>query len=117
MKIYELMSWLGMAVITIAAFFGTYYFDISGPIKALVWIGWLVSTLGLSLFTTQGRQVVSFGKEAKIELQKVVWPARKETMQFTWIVFLFVIILGLFLWLVDSGLAWLLYGVILGKGS
>ena len=51
------------------------------------------------------------------EIQKVVWPTRKETVQMTGYVFLFVVVLGLFLWAVDTGLAWLLYGVILGKGS
>ncbi|HMT03279.1 MAG TPA: preprotein translocase subunit SecE [Burkholderiales bacterium] len=38
-------------------------------------------------------------------------------MQFTWVVFLFVIILSLFLWLIDSSLSWLLYTIILGKGK
>ncbi len=64
-----------------------------------------------------GINLHGYFRDSYREIQKVVWPTRKETMQFTWIVFLFVIILGLFLWAVDSGLAWILYGVILGKGS
>lgn len=51
------------------------------------------------------------------ELGKVAWPSRKEAMQFTWIVFLFVLLFGILLWIIDSSLAWLFYGVILGRGN
>ncbi len=106
MKFYELMSWLAVATLTILAFFVTYYFNITGPIKALVWIGWLVCTLGLSFFTSQGQQVYSFAKEAKIELQKVVWPSRQETIQTTSIVMVMVAVTGFVLWGIDSGMLW-----------
>src|SRR5580704_5337001 len=43
----EISAWLAMVVLTVAAFFGTYYFHFSAPIKALIWIGWLVVMLGL----------------------------------------------------------------------
>lgn len=106
MKLNELMSWMAIAVITILAFVGTYHFNFGGPIKALIWIGWLVSTLGLSLFTPQGSQVYSFAKEAKIELQKVVWPNRQETIQTTSIVMVMVAVTGFVLWGIDSGMLW-----------
>ena len=106
MKYNELVSWLAMVLITGAAFFGTYYFHFSAPIKALVWIGWLVLTLFFSFFTTKGQQVFSFAKEAKIELQKVVWPTRQETIQTTSIVMIMVTITGFVLWGIDSGMLW-----------
>ncbi|MBX9598641.1 MAG: preprotein translocase subunit SecE [Burkholderiales bacterium] len=92
----EMNVWLkwGIFILSLAAALGTFFF---------------VAPMGINLH--------GYVRDSYREMQKVVWPARKETMQFTWIVFLFVIILGLFLWLVDSSLAWLLYGVILGKGS
>ena len=88
------------------------------------WLRWGIFLLSLVasgatffLLAPLGINLHGYIRDSWREMQKVVLPARKETMQFTWIVFLFVIVLGLFLWLVDSGLAWLLYGVILGKGS
>jgi preprotein translocase subunit SecE len=106
MKRYELISWLAIALVTVAAFFGTYWCHFAGPIKALVWIGWLVLTLGLSLLTSQGKQVFAFAKEAKVELQKVVWPTRQETIQTTSIVMIMVAVTGFVLWGIDSGMLW-----------
>ena len=100
------MAWLAVVLITVAAFFGTYYFQFSAPIKALIWIGWLVLTLVFSFFTAQGKQVFSFAKEAKLELQKVVWPTRQETIQTTSIVMVMVAITGFVLWGIDSGMLW-----------
>lgn len=70
---------------------------------------YVVSPTGLSLH--------GYVRDSWRELGKVVWPTRKETTQFAWIVLLFVIVLGLFLWIIDTTLAWLLYGVVLGKGG
>ncbi|MFZ9086847.1 MAG: preprotein translocase subunit SecE [Steroidobacteraceae bacterium] len=36
----------------------------------------------------------------------MVWPTRQETVQTTLVVFVFVILLGIFFWLVDMLLAW-----------
>jgi preprotein translocase subunit SecE len=44
--------------------------------------------------------------DSRIELRKVVWPSRQETMQTTIMVFVFIAIAGLFFWLLDFVLAW-----------
>ncbi len=106
MKSFEWMLWLGIGLITIASFYGTYAFQFSAPIKILIWIGWLVGTLGLGFFTSKGKQAFSFAKEAKVELQKVVWPNRQETIQTTSIVMVMVAVTGFVLWLIDSGMLW-----------
>ena len=105
-KYSELLLWLGVILITGAAFFGTYYFQLPAPILALVWIGWLVITLGIGFFTEKGKQVFSFAKDSKIELEKVVWPTRQETIQTTSIVMIMVTITGFVLWGIDSGMMW-----------
>ena len=63
-------------------------------------------TLFFGFFTAKGEQVFSFAKEAKIELQKVVWPSRQETIQTTSIVMIMVTITGFVLWGIDSGMLW-----------
>ena len=108
MSLNDWASWVGITLLTIAAFFITYYFQFMGPIKALVWIGWLLLTFMLGFFTSQGKQVFSFAKESKIELQKVVWPTRQETIQTTSIVMVMVTIMGFVLWGIDSGMLWVI---------
>ena len=102
----EYMAWLAVVVVTAAAFFGTYYFHFSAPVMALVWIGWLVLTLTFGFMTPQGKQVYLFATEARIELEKVVWPTRQETIQTTSIVMIMVTVTGFVLWGIDSGMMW-----------
>ena len=51
-------------------------------------------------------------KEARVEIRKVVWPSREETTQTTLIVVAVVIFVALILWGLDSGLSWLIKGII-----
>lgn len=53
-----------------------------------------------------------FVREVQVEARKVVWPERKEAMQATLMVVIMVLFVSLFLWLVDSGLSWLVQKVI-----
>jgi preprotein translocase subunit SecE len=48
---------------------------------------------------------VQFLREVKIELKKVTWPSKKQTMGSTVVVIILVIIISLFLGLVDMGLS------------
>jgi preprotein translocase subunit SecE len=48
---------------------------------------------------------IQFLKEVKVELKKVVWPTRKDTIGSTSVVLIVVIIVALFLGLVDLGLS------------
>ncbi len=105
-KLREGMAWLALVLISVAAVAGSYFFHISGPLKALLWIGWFVLTLVSGFFTSQGQQVYSFSKEAKIELEKVIWPSRQETIQTTSIVMIMVTVTGFILWGIDSGMMW-----------
>ncbi len=47
---------------------------------------------------------VQFLREVKIELKKVTWPSRKQTMGSTLVVIILVVIISSFLGLVDMGL-------------
>lgn len=44
-------------------------------------------------------------KDVIVELKRVTWPSKKETMAATWVVIITVIILSLFLGIVDLGLS------------
>ena len=53
-----------------------------------------------------------FIREVQVESKKVVWPERKETIQATFMVFVMVIIISIFLYGIDSLLGWLVQKVI-----
>ncbi len=53
-----------------------------------------------------GRAVIQFVLDSRVELRKIVWPNRRESMTTTAVVFGFVILGGGFFWLVDLILAW-----------
>jgi preprotein translocase subunit SecE len=55
---------------------------------------------------------VQFLREVKIELKKVTWPTRKQTMGSTLVVIILVLIISLFLGLVDVSLSKLMQVVI-----
>jgi len=50
-------------------------------------------------------RTVRFLKEVKIELKKVTWPSRKESIGSTSVVIILVILIAIFLGFVDLGLA------------
>ena len=54
-----------------------------------------------------GKEFFAFAQEAWQEAGRVSWPTRKETIQTTAVVFAFVVVMALFLFAVDSTLAWL----------
>jgi preprotein translocase subunit SecE len=89
-------------------------------IKQADWIRWvalivlLLAALATFFTAEPGKQFVAFGRDSWREVQKVVWPSRKEALQMTGYVFAFVVVMALFLWLTDKTLEWVLYDLILG---
>ncbi len=69
----------------------------------------MVLAAGIALaivYTTQvGQGIAGFARDARMEVRKVVWPTRQETMQTTLMVIVAVIIIGIFLWIIDMILA------------
>ena len=76
------------------------------------WMRWLpvIGSLALAAvvvaFSRYGSEFRRFVELARIELRKIVWPTRQETLQTTLVVFGFVIVAGLFFWVLDLVLAW-----------
>jgi preprotein translocase subunit SecE len=107
---------LGAALaLVIAALAGFYLVTKQGP-----WVQWGVLLVGLAagiavFFTAEsGKALLAFGRDAWREVRKVVWPERKEAVQMTAYVFVFVLVMAVFLWLTDKTLEWLFYDLILG---
>ena len=56
--------------------------------------------------SSQGNIFVHFLKETRIELRKVVWPTRQETIKTTGMIMIAVIIVAIFLWIIDAFFTW-----------
>jgi preprotein translocase subunit SecE len=104
-----------VVALVVAALAGFYTLTAQGPIvQWLTLVGGLVAAVVVFLLSLPGRQLVAFGNDAWREVNKVVWPTRKESTQMTLYVFAFVVIMALFLWLTDKTLEWVFYDLILG---
>ena len=55
---------------------------------------------------------IQFLREVKVELKKVTWPSRKQTMGSTVVVLVIVSIISIFLGVVDAGLSGLIRAVL-----
>lgn len=104
-----------VGLLVVAALAAYYLLGAQGPVAQ--W-GGLIAGLVLAavvFFTAEtGKRLIGYGRDSWREVQKVVWPTRKETMQTTAFVFAFAVVMALFLWLTDKTLEWALYDLILG---
>jgi preprotein translocase subunit SecE len=93
------------ALIAVAAFVAFYALgDKPTVVRLAALLGLLAVAVVAMWFTQAGRTFVAFSRESWEEAKRVVWPSRKETLQTTGVVFLFVFLMALFLWAVDWGL-------------
>jgi preprotein translocase subunit SecE len=75
------------------------------------WASWVAMFGGILLgvllfvFSGYGRRFWRFALESRVELRKVFWPNRQETMTTTLVVLVFVVIASTFFWLLDLLLA------------
>ena len=95
----KLMASVSILFASIVSFY--YFSEISVLIRALVIIFSLVISLLIFFRTQRGLILWEFFQSSRVEMRKVVWPTKQETMQTTLTVFIFVLILGIFFWLLD----------------
>ena len=99
---------IGLAVLLALAGIAAFYYFSASPM-VVRFVGVLVgfaAGAGVFALTEPGRRFYVYAQESVAETKKVVWPNRKETLQTTGVVFLFVVVMALFLWLVDASLLW-----------
>ena len=98
-----------LAFLLVIAGIAGYYFlaDSATIVRVLSVLAGIVLGAIVAGMSPTGRQFFAFAGEARDEAKKVVWPTRKDTIQMTGVVMLFVVVMALFLWAVDSSLLWL----------
>ena len=96
------------AAVLIGGIVAYYYFDgeslllrVAGVLVALV-----IATV-IAFQSVQGKELWKFIQGSRLEMRKVVWPTRQETLQTTLTVMVFTLIMGVFFWMLDLFLLWI----------
>ncbi|HYE34940.1 preprotein translocase subunit SecE [Methylocaldum sp.] len=101
----------------IAGVVGFYYFSQYLLLyRVLGVVGLTIASMAMILTTSLGKSFWGFLKEARVEVRKVVWPTRQETVQATLIVVALVFVVGLMLWFLDMFLFWVI-SQLTGQGA
>ncbi len=94
-------------LVLIAGVVGYYYFEEESQLlRVLGMLAVALAAFGIAATTDMGRRSLGFVKDARVEVRKVVWPTRQETLQTTIAVLFMVILVAIMLWLFDMFLGW-----------
>ena len=106
----QVMKWAVVAVLLGVGIWGNTYYgeDVSPLYRALGVVVLALLAAFVALQTEQGRAFNQLRKDAMVEMRKVVWPTRQETVQTTLIVLAFVVLVAIMLFFFD----WILNGLI-----
>jgi preprotein translocase subunit SecE len=98
-----------LSVVVLLVGIGAFYWydEQALPIRIAMVVAGLGVGAGLAWFSWYGREFWQFAQASRIELRKVVWPSRDETVKTTYVVFIFAIAMGVFFWGLDWVLTWL----------
>jgi preprotein translocase subunit SecE len=103
---------IALAVACVIAGVSGYYY----LLRVLMVMGGLIAAAAVAWLSAPGKDFFAFAQEAWQEAGRVSWPTRKETIQTTLIVFGFVAIMALFLFAIDTTLAWIVK-LLTGRGE
>lgn len=99
LDLFKLLMAIAILILGIVGFY--YYENESQLYRVLGVVFAVIVAIAISSTTNLGQNLIGFGREARMEVRKVVWPTRQETLQTTFMVIVAVIIIGIFLWLID----------------
>jgi preprotein translocase subunit SecE len=94
-------------LVLLAGVVGFYYFEEESQLlRVLGMLTVAVIAFLIAATSEMGRRSLGFVKDARVEVRKVVWPTRQETVQTTIAVLFMVILVAIMLWLFDMLLGW-----------
>jgi preprotein translocase subunit SecE len=96
------------AVLVLFAGVGAFYYfeEESQLLRVLGMLAVAVIAFLIAATSDVGRRSLGFFKDARVEVRKVVWPTRQETVQTTIAVLFMVVLVAIMLWLFDMFLGW-----------
>ncbi len=96
------------AAALVGGMFAFYYFDpqFNALIRTLILLASLGLSLAMAYQTALGKSLWGYVVGSRIELRKIVWPSRQESVQATLMIAVVVLVMALLLWGLDSLLLW-----------
>ncbi len=114
----EKLKLVGATALVVGGLYAFYAFDTTSQLLRVgLLIVSLIAAAGVALTSVYGQEAWSFAKGARSEFRRIVWPTRRDTATSTLIVIIMVILIGLFLWLLDTISFWLIYDLLLQIGD
>jgi preprotein translocase subunit SecE len=99
----DILKWIIAFALLAAAVVGNHFLgELSVVIRTASVVVLIAAALGVAALTVKGKQAITFAKESRMEIRKVVWPTRQETMQTTLIVLAVSVVMALVLWGIDG---------------
>ena len=101
-SLLDTLKLLGSVLILLVGIVSYYYLiQISILFRVLMVLASVVVSLVIFFQTQRGKTLWEFFQGSRVEIKKVIWPTKQETFQTTLTVFVFVLIMGIFFWLLD----------------
>jgi preprotein translocase subunit SecE len=101
---FDGLKWVVVVALVLGGAFANSYYSAEVPVLyrwlALVALGLIACYVGVQ--TAKGHSFWELLKASQVEIRKVVWPTRQETIQTTLIVLAVVLVTAIFLWGVDA---------------
>ncbi len=117
-EIVDKVKIIGAVFVLVAGVAAFYVLDDSSElIRVGLLVGSIIVAAAVALMSEPGQQAWEFAKGARGEFRKIVWPGRRDTVQSTLIVIIMVILIGLFLWMLDTISFWVIYDLFLQIGG
>jgi preprotein translocase subunit SecE len=114
---FDKLKWVLVGLLLSAGIIGFYYFAEQSLLLRVIS---LLAIVGISTYiastTQKGQSTLGFLKETNLEVRRVVWPTRDETIKMTGVVILMVVLVAFIIWGVDSILFWLVR-IFTGQGG
>lgn len=102
------LKWFFVALLVVVGVVGnSFYSDESLLYRVLALVALAVVAVVIALQTAKGAAFWELLRNAQMEMRKVVWPTRQESLQTTMIVVLVVLAMAVILWGLDTLFGWL----------
>jgi preprotein translocase subunit SecE len=98
------LKWAITVILLVAIIVGNYMYGEEVHVVARVLVLLVMAALAVlsAAMTGKGKTFIDFAKDSRLEVRKVVWPTRQETVQTTLIILAVSTVVGLVLWGLDG---------------
>lgn len=100
-KVLNKLTWLSVVLTGLTSIFASTHFPLfkksSSWMAALIILG-VLAMLFIARFTNQGTKSWQFILDARLEIRRVSWPTRQETIYLTLIILVIVVVTSLFIY-------------------